>query len=95
MLGDQPIAPQKISIAVYVPAPGNSEAKLVVDKGKPGDLICLPGRQYHIVSTLFDMGIPHDGLCVRDELDRDDGPPRAGGQGDAGDAQASRRDHDA
>ncbi len=56
MLGDQPIAPQKISISVYVPAPGNSEAKLVVDKGKPGDLICLPEGQYHIVSTLFDMG---------------------------------------
>ena len=56
MLGDQPIAPQKISIAVYVPAPGNSEAKLVVDKGKPGDLICLPEGQYHIVSTLYDLG---------------------------------------
>ncbi len=56
MLGDQPIAPQKISISIYVPAPGNSEAKLVVDKGKPGDLICLPEGQYHIVSTLYDLG---------------------------------------
>ena len=56
MLGDQPIPPQKISIAIYVPAPGNSEAKLVVEKGKPGDLICLPEGQYHIVSTLYDLG---------------------------------------
>ena len=56
MLGDQAIAPQKISIAIYVPAPGNSEAKLVVDQGKPGDLICLPEGQYHIVSTLYDLG---------------------------------------
>jgi len=56
MLGDQAIAPQKISIAIYVPAPGNSEAKLVVDKGKPGELICLPEGQYHIVSTLYDVG---------------------------------------
>lgn len=56
MLGDQAIPPQKISIAIYVPAPGNSEAKLVVDKGKPGELICLPEGQYHIVSTLYDLG---------------------------------------
>jgi len=56
MLGDQAIPPQKISIAIYVPAPGNSEAKLVVDKGKPGDVICLPEGQYHIVSTLYDLG---------------------------------------
>lgn len=56
MLGDQAIPPQKISIAIYVPAPGNSEAKLVVEKGKPGDLICLPEGQYHIVSTLYDLG---------------------------------------
>ncbi|HMN71681.1 MAG TPA: hypothetical protein PKA55_07405 [Rhodoblastus sp.] len=56
MLGDQPIPPQKISISIYVPAPGNSEAKLVVDQGKPGDMICLPEGQYHIVSTLYDLG---------------------------------------
>ncbi|MCB1542175.1 MAG: hypothetical protein KDJ25_15440 [Rhodoblastus sp.] len=56
MLGDQAIPPQKISIAIYVPAPGNSEAKLVVDKGKPGETISLPEGQYHIVSTLYDLG---------------------------------------
>lgn len=56
MLGDHAIPPQKLNIAVYVPAPGNSEAKLVVEKGKPADLICLPEGQYHIVSTLFDLG---------------------------------------
>ncbi|MFV0280150.1 MAG: hypothetical protein ACK5JM_05225 [Rhodoblastus sp.] len=56
MLGAHAIAPQKISIAIYVPAPGNSEAKLVVDKGKPGEFICLPEGQYHIVSTLYDLG---------------------------------------
>ena len=56
MLGDQAIPPQKISFAIYVRAPGNSEAKLVVDKGKPGEQICLPEGQYHIVSTLYDLG---------------------------------------
>lgn len=56
MLGDKPIPPQRLSISIYVPAPGNSEAKLVFDKGKPGDVICLPEGVYHIVSTLYDLG---------------------------------------
>lgn len=56
MLGDKPIPPQRLSISIYVPAPGNSEAKLVFDKGKPNDVICLPEGVYHIVSTLYDLG---------------------------------------
>lgn len=56
MLGDNPIPPQKLSISIFVPERGNSEAKLVLEKGRPGDAVCLPEGAYHIVSTLFDTG---------------------------------------
>ena len=56
MLGDNPIPPQKLTFSVFVPERDNSEAKLVLDKGKPGDLICLPEGAYHIESTLNDVG---------------------------------------
>ena len=56
MLGENAIPPQKLSISIYVPERGNSEAKLVLDKGKPGDVICLPEGAYHIESTLYDLG---------------------------------------
>jgi len=54
MLGDAPIAPAKLSISIYVPERGNSEAKLVVANGKTGDAIGLPEGNYHVVSTLLD-----------------------------------------
>lgn len=53
-LGDTPIAPHKVSIAVFVPEPGNAEAKLVVSGARPGDVIRLPEGAYHIVSTYLD-----------------------------------------
>ena len=54
MLGDAPISPAKSSISIFVPERGNSEAKLIVADGKPGDTIGLPEGNYHIVSTLLD-----------------------------------------
>lgn len=54
MLGDTPAPTQRLSIAIYVPERGNSEAKLVMAKGRSGELIALPEGVYHIVSTLYD-----------------------------------------
>jgi hypothetical protein len=54
LLGDQPIAPDKLSLSVYVPERGNSEAKLVVSGAKPGQIIRLPEGPYHVVSTYLD-----------------------------------------
>lgn len=53
-LGDAPIAPHKVSISVFVPEPGNAEAKLVVSGARPGDIIRLPEGAYHIVSIYLD-----------------------------------------
>jgi hypothetical protein len=54
MLGDKPINPAKLSIAIYVPEAGNSEAKLVLSSARAGDLIAVPEGNYHVVSTLLD-----------------------------------------
>ena len=54
MLGDKPINPAKLSISIFVPEAGNSEAKLVLAGAKAGDLIALPEGSYHAVSTLLD-----------------------------------------
>lgn len=54
MLGDKPINPAKLSISIYVPEPGNSEAKLVYANAKSGEVIGLPEGAYHVVSTLLD-----------------------------------------
>ncbi|MDE2363555.1 MAG: hypothetical protein KGM42_12820 [Hyphomicrobiales bacterium] len=56
MLGDTPIPAAKLAISIFVPERGNSEAKLVVDKAKPGVPIGLPEGVYHIESTLYDLG---------------------------------------
>jgi hypothetical protein len=53
-LGDKPINPAKLSINIFVPEAGNSEAKLVLAGAKAGDLIGLPEGNYHVVSTLLD-----------------------------------------
>ena len=53
-LGDTPINPAKLSIAIYVPERGNPEAKLVVANAKSGDTVGLPEGNYHVVSTLLD-----------------------------------------
>ncbi|MDE2578290.1 MAG: hypothetical protein KGL46_05750 [Hyphomicrobiales bacterium] len=64
MLGDTPAPPNRIQIALYVPQSGNSEAKLVLEKGRPGDVICLPEGAYHVVSTLFDTGANTPGAAA-------------------------------
>lgn len=54
MLGDTQIIPAKLDISIFVPEPGNSEAKLVVPSARSGDTIGLPEGLYHVVSTLLD-----------------------------------------
>jgi hypothetical protein len=58
MLGGAPIPPERIAISVFVPDRGNSEAKLVVEGARPGDILRLPEGQYHIVSTYLDAIAP-------------------------------------
>ena len=54
MLGDQPIAPNRQSLSVFVPDRGNAEAKLVASDLKAGELLRLPEGTYHVVSTYLD-----------------------------------------
>ncbi|RTL86574.1 MAG: hypothetical protein EKK29_08805 [Hyphomicrobiales bacterium] len=54
MLGEAKIPPQRLSISIYVPERGNSEAKLVLANARGDEVICLPEGAYHIVSTLLD-----------------------------------------
>ena len=53
-LGDADIPPQRLSISIYVPERGNSEAKLVLANAHGGEPIALPEGVYHVVSTLLD-----------------------------------------
>ena len=54
VLGDAPIAPDKLSLSIFVPEHGNPEAKLVVADARPGEIIRLPEGSYHVVSTYLD-----------------------------------------
>ncbi len=54
LLGDEAITPDKLSLSIYVPEAGNSEAKLVVANAKPDQIIRLPEGLYHIKSTFLD-----------------------------------------
>ena len=54
VLGDQPIDPSKLSLAIYVPVGRNPQGKLVDAKAKAGDVVALPEGAYHIVSTYLD-----------------------------------------
>ena len=54
VLGEAPIAPEKLSLSVFVPDHGNAEARLLVAGAKPGQIIRLPEGPYHIVSTYLD-----------------------------------------
>ncbi len=55
-MGDAPINPSKLSVSIYVPEAANPEAKLVVANAKTGEIIGLPEGNYHVVSTLLDLG---------------------------------------
>lgn len=54
LLGDAPIAPDRLSLSIFVPEHGNPEAKLVVADARPGEIIRLPEGSYHVVSTYLD-----------------------------------------
>ena len=54
MLGETKIPPQRLSISIYVPERGNSEAKLIRANAPADEIIGLPEGTYHIVSTLLD-----------------------------------------
>jgi len=54
-LGDASVPPPRLSISIYVPERGNSEAKLVLANARGGEVICLPEGAYHVVSTLLDV----------------------------------------
>lgn len=54
LLGDDAIAPDRLSLSIFVPEAGNSEAKLVVANAKPNQVIRLPEGLYHIRSTFLD-----------------------------------------
>ncbi|MBM3576273.1 MAG: hypothetical protein FJX40_01135 [Alphaproteobacteria bacterium] len=55
-LGDARIPSQRLSVSIYVPERGNSEAKLILANAKSDEVICLPEGAYHVVSTLLDTG---------------------------------------
>ena len=50
-LAEAPIPAQRQTVSVYIPAPNDSEGKLVTNTLKPGELLRLPEGTYHIVST--------------------------------------------
>ena len=50
-LAEAPIPPQRQTVSVYIPAPNDSEGKLVTSTLKPGELLRLPEGSYHVVST--------------------------------------------
>jgi hypothetical protein len=54
MLGETKIPAQRLSISIYVPERGNSEAKLILANAPADEAIGLPEGAYHIVSTLLD-----------------------------------------
>ncbi len=55
-LGDAQVPAQRLSISIYVPERGNSEAKLILANAKSDEVIGLPEGAYHIVSKLLDTG---------------------------------------
>jgi hypothetical protein len=58
-VGDAPIDPSKLSLAIYVPQNRNPLGKLVYAKAKAGEVIVLPEGVYHIVSTYLDTVGPY------------------------------------
>ena len=56
VLGDATIPGKRLAVDVYVPQPGNFEAKLVVKGAQGGQTIGLPEGVYHVVSTYLDKG---------------------------------------
>lgn len=53
-LGGAAIPADRLSISIFVPDHNNPEAKLVVARAKPAQVIRLPEGSYHVVSTYLD-----------------------------------------
>ena len=56
MLGDAQLAPNRVTMSIFVPERNNPEGRLVASGLRPGDPVALPEGTYHIVSTLADSG---------------------------------------
>ncbi|MDB5571046.1 MAG: hypothetical protein JWN93_2229 [Hyphomicrobiales bacterium] len=54
MLGEARIAPERLSISVFVPEGANPQGKLVARDVRPGRLLRLPEGTYHLISTYLD-----------------------------------------
>ena len=54
LLGDAALAPNRVSLAVYVPDRSGAEARLIVSNARPGDVLRLPEGNYRVVSTYLD-----------------------------------------
>ena len=54
MLGDSEIAQKRLNIGLYVPEPGNSEARLVVPDVRCDQILFLPEGNYHLVSNYLE-----------------------------------------
>ena len=54
VLGDMSIAPNRVTLAVYVPDRSGAEARLIVSAAHPGDVLRLPEGNYRVVSTYLD-----------------------------------------
>jgi hypothetical protein len=54
VIGDAPIDPSKLELAIYVPERNNSQAQLVYAKARAGEVIGVPEGTYHIASTYLD-----------------------------------------
>jgi hypothetical protein len=50
-IGDQPIPINRVQVSVFIPAPGNSESRLLTQSLKAGEALRLPDGVYHVVST--------------------------------------------
>ncbi|MDB5512093.1 MAG: hypothetical protein JWR08_1576 [Enterovirga sp.] len=51
VIGDVPIAPNRLSFSVFLPMGADSEARLVAASVKAGEIVRLPEGSYHVVST--------------------------------------------
>ena len=54
VLGDMSIAPNRVTLAVYVPDRSGAEARLIVSAARPGDVLRLPEGSYRVISTYLD-----------------------------------------
>jgi hypothetical protein len=54
VLGDMSIAPNRVTLAVYVPDRAGAEARLIVSAARPGDVLRLPEGSYRVISTYLD-----------------------------------------